>query len=103
MEIVRKRFALLDISHNYTFSYIDGAEQGDIYPGNYIMLLSNVCNTCYMHMGAPAAGIPPDGTPIIVIHTFKVELVVILDISAGAGIIFAIVCLVFNVVFRNKK
>lgn len=54
-------------------------------------------------MGAPAAGIPPDGTPIKVINTFKTALVVILDIAAAAGIIFAIVCLVFNVVFRKKK
>ena len=50
-----------------------------------------------------AAGIPPDGTPINVINTFKTELVVILDILAVAGIVFAIVCLVFNVVFRNRK
>ena len=39
MKIVRKRFALLDILHNYSFSYVDGAEQGDIYPGNQNMFM----------------------------------------------------------------
>lgn len=37
VEIVRKRFALLDILHNYSFSYVDGVEEGDIYPGSYAM------------------------------------------------------------------
>lgn len=48
-------------------------------------------------------GIPPDGTPISVINTFKLELVVIFDILAIFGIAFAIACLLFNIIFRNRK
>ena len=45
MNIVRKRFALLDILNNYSFSYVDGADQEDIYPGSY-MLIILLCNIC---------------------------------------------------------
>lgn len=48
-------------------------------------------------------GIPPDGKSKEVIHTYKTGLVVFIDILATFGIIFALVCLVFNVVFRNTR
>ena len=48
-------------------------------------------------------GIPPDGTPIVVINTLHTALIVIIDIIAVAGIVFATVCLIFNIVFRNKR
>ena len=50
-----------------------------------------------------ADGVPSDGTPINVIHTFKVEVVAIFDTLATVGIIFASVCLIFNIVFRKRK
>ena len=51
----------------------------------------------------PTASIPPDGTPITVVNTFKVELVAVFDISAAVGIMFAFVCLLFNILFRSRK
>ncbi len=48
-------------------------------------------------------GIPPDGTPIEIINTIHVALIIIMDIMAIVGVTFAIVCLVFNIVFRNKR
>ena len=50
-----------------------------------------------------ADGVPPDGTPINITNTFKVEVVAIFYSSAIAGIMFAIVCLLFNVIFRSKR
>lgn len=81
MGIVRTRFAILDISDNYAFSFASNMRDEDLYPD----------------------GIPPDGTPISVINTFKLELVVIFDILAIFGIAFAIACLLFNIIFRNRK
>ena len=48
-------------------------------------------------------GPPPDGTPVIVIHSFNIALVVLFDITAVLGIVFAIGCLIFNFVFKNRK
>uniref|UniRef100_A0A1X7SG58 G-protein coupled receptors family 3 profile domain-containing protein n=1 Tax=Amphimedon queenslandica TaxID=400682 RepID=A0A1X7SG58_AMPQE len=49
-------------------------------------------------------GVPPyDGFPVIGITTNSIALVVIYDIVAGIGIIFAIVCFIFNVIFRKKR
>ena len=40
MGISRKRFALLDISDNYSFSFVSGIGDSDVYPGKLIMELS---------------------------------------------------------------
>uniref|UniRef100_A0A1X7UIU2 G-protein coupled receptors family 3 profile domain-containing protein n=1 Tax=Amphimedon queenslandica TaxID=400682 RepID=A0A1X7UIU2_AMPQE len=49
-------------------------------------------------------GIPPyDGIPERGLDQNSIALIVIYDILAGFGIIFAAVCFIFNVVFRNKK
>ena len=48
-------------------------------------------------------GVPPDGTPVKIINTFMKELVVIFDVIAIAGIVFAVICLLFNVIFRKRK
>ena len=54
----------------------------------------------------PIGGSPPsDGSLIITENIQKnhLALVVIYDIIAFVGLIFVAVCLVFNIVFRNKK
>ena len=48
-------------------------------------------------------GIPSDGTPTKIFSGVHVAITVILDMFAIAGIIFAIVCLLFNVAFRKRK
>ncbi|XP_019853928.1 PREDICTED: gamma-aminobutyric acid type B receptor subunit 2-like [Amphimedon queenslandica] len=47
--------------------------------------------------------LPYDGFPVIGITTNSIALVVIYDIVAGIGIIFAIVCFIFNIIFRKKR
>lgn len=54
----------------------------------------------YIHS---AAGRPYDGQPNIETETVSVVLTVIFSLLATAGIVFAIVCLVFNITFRKKK
>ena len=49
-------------------------------------------------------GTPPyDGYEVDAIHQNHLALIIIYDIAAFVGLIFVVVCLVFNIVFRNKK
>ena len=49
------------------------------------------------------AGVPMDGTPQFVTNPPLLPLVVLMYTYATAGIVFALVCMVFNIVFRKKK
>ncbi len=51
------------------------------------------------HRGVP----PPDGSPLSTINPPLLSIAVLVYIYATAGIVFAVVCLVFNIVFRKKK
>ena len=61
----------------------------------------------YVHVKAKICittdGVPPDGTPQEVIHTFQLGLVIVFYFLAAVGTIFSVVCLLFNFVFRNKR
>ena len=46
---------------------------------------------------------PYDGTPREVLHLNHVSLVVIYSIFASAGLVFTIVCLLFTLIFREKR
>ena len=48
-------------------------------------------------------GIPPDGTPIHITHTYKTEVTVVFYILALCGVVFSVVCFAFNFIFRKKK
>ena len=48
-------------------------------------------------------GIPLDGSPEVSIHTFEIGLVIVFDVLATVGIVFAIGCLLFNFIFRERK
>ena len=51
----------------------------------------------------PTGGVPYDGAPRNQLHLNSPVLVYVYSIAALAGIVFAAVCLVFNIVFRNRK
>jgi gamma-aminobutyric acid type B receptor len=48
-------------------------------------------------------GSPPDGTPIEEINGVHLSVTVIFYVFSLIGIAFGVACLIFNVVFRNKK
>ena len=51
-----------------------------------------------------SGGEPPyDGVPIEEVVSVDLSLTVIFSVLATVGIAFAVVCLVFNFIFRNKK
>ena len=51
----------------------------------------------------PGGAIPYDGVPEEKEVSVDLSLTVIFFILATAGIVFAVACLVFNFLFRNKK
>ena len=48
-------------------------------------------------------GTPYDGRPIKIIEAVDISLTVIFIALATAGIVLAIVCLIFNFIFRERK
>ena len=47
--------------------------------------------------------VPYDGMPNRVVDTALTPVTVIIDLLAVVGIVFAVVCGIFNFVFRNKR
>ena len=47
-------------------------------------------------------GIPNDGVPIEDVVTVSVALTVVYVILATAGLVFAVGCLLFNLLYRNR-
>ena len=80
--LMREEVALIeDLEGNQTFTFLDGENNNSLWPG----------------------GVPLDGSPITVVNFPRLSLTVICYIYATAGIIVAIGCFVFNLVFRNRK
>ena len=50
-----------------------------------------------------ADGIPNDGIPIEEMVTIALPLTVVFVILATAGLLFTVVCLAFNFIFRERK
>lgn len=48
-------------------------------------------------------GIPPDGRPIMIVSTLSPWVVAFASILTGLLLIFAIICLCFNIIYRNRK
>ena len=76
--LVREEVALIGDQRN--FSFLDGESNTSLWPR-----------------------LPRDGSIIMVENFRRLSLTIICYIYATAGIIFAIICLVFNFVFRKEK
>uniref|UniRef100_A0A1X7VGX3 G-protein coupled receptors family 3 profile domain-containing protein n=1 Tax=Amphimedon queenslandica TaxID=400682 RepID=A0A1X7VGX3_AMPQE len=61
--------------------------------------LKGESNTSLWIGGSP----PYDGYPVDRLHSNHIVLVVIYSLTAGCGIVFAVLCLTFNIVYSNKK
>ncbi len=51
----------------------------------------------------PTDGTPPNGTPVKVIYTIHYGVTVAMVILCVIGLALAIVCLLFNIIFKDKK
>ena len=66
----------------------------------------NMCiKLMYIHicMYNCADGIPSDGIPIEEVVTVSIGLTVVYVILASVGIVFAIICLTFTFIFRERR
>ena len=50
-----------------------------------------------------ADGIPNDGTPIEEVVTVSVALTVVYVVFAVAGLVFTAVCIMFTIIFRERR
>ena len=51
----------------------------------------------------PSDGTPTDGVPIVNIVTVALPISVLYTILAFGGIVFAVACMIFNYIHREKK
>ena len=51
----------------------------------------------------PLGGVPFDGTPREKLQTVHLSVTVIFVVLSSAGIVFAVICVIFNFIFREKK
>ena len=58
---------------------------------------------CYSLSSLSSDGVPPDGRPVSTVSTYHIAVVIVFYTIALFGIAFAIVCLAFNIIFRNRK
>ena len=62
-----------------------------------------LCETMLLGHSIVVDGVPLDGSPEVVFHTFQIGLVVLFYVLAAVGIVFAVGCLLFNFIFRGRK
>lgn len=83
--LTRRTVALVHLNSDkqtdFNFTYTNGEDVSSVWP----------------------AGIPSDGTPIEVQHYPFLSLLVIVYLYTVTGLVFTVVCLVFNIVFRKHK
>ena len=61
-------------------------------------------NCCITSVPMPSpGGIPLDGTPLQMLRQINQILFITYTILASVGILFAILCLLFIIIFRKKK
>lgn len=48
-------------------------------------------------------GIPPDGTPIVIVNVLDWYVTFIGTLLMASAFVFILICLTFNIIFRNKK
>ena len=106
--ITRERFAYLDRTANYTFVFEPGFNDHEVFPGKLSVQAHNIiiiqCNiSVLLPQLCHIDGVPLDGTPAVVIHTHQIGLAIVFYILTTIGIAFAIGCLLFNFIYRERK
>ena len=65
--------------------------------------MGTLCNSSQNHWNAiHADGVPNDGIPIEEVVTVSEALTAVYVIFAVAGLVYAVVCLLFNLIYRKR-
>lgn len=78
-------------------NYLDNVTTTDIFPSQLTLL------HVYSSIDFLVDGIPPDGTPIKILNTVHIGIVVVIVIMQVVGLVIAFLCLLMNILFRSKK
>ena len=63
----------------------------------------NIAKMFNSDVNSPLDGTPYDGTPVEIPVTVDISLTVVFIVLSTTGIVFAIICLAFNFIFRDRK
>ena len=98
--IDRKTIAEVVVGNNDTrFVYAAGVDESQIWPG-----IKNTTLMMISFTGICIGGVPPyDGAARVELHTNDIGLEVVYSVTVFAGLMYTVVCLLFNTIFRKNK
>ena len=67
-----------------------------------VIVMAHELYTCVLITMLFIEGVSPDGRPEIVLNSILPPIAITVDLLALIGILFAIVCLLFNIIFRER-
>lgn len=88
-------------SQRSIFRFLKGESNTSLWIGK--LYNQNTGILLYYLFVLPGGSPPYDGYPVDTLHSNHIVLVVIYSLTAGCGIVFAVLCLTFNIVYSNKK
>ena len=92
--------AILPNSSILTFTSRENVHK--LWPGIQLWQQTNR-NTIYSFVYSLTGGVPYDGSAVDDVHHNHIAMVTIYSTLTTAGLIYTLVCLVFNIRFRNSK
>ena len=102
------QYGFVDRNMDFQYTYENGESDASVYPGkcddfSVIKILKVLLNFIHPTFVGHVDGIPPDGSPETVIHTYDTGLIATYYTFATFGTVFAVGCLLFNFAFKGKK
>lgn len=94
-----------DGTNDYVIDNQSELSPSTVWPGNMcatIIIIEHIDNQLNMKT-YHSDGVPFDGIPTMRMETVSIILAVVVYTLVAAGVVFAMVCLIFNFIFRNKK
>ena len=71
--------------------------------GQVILSHPHNCSNQCIYLPSSSDGIPNDGIPIEDLVTVSLVLTIVYALLAVSGLVFAVVCVFFTLIFRNRK
>ena len=100
LSLSKQTLAVLLGPNNFSFTYEPGVGDSNVFPGTQTFDYMHgkcIIKFCFVHLG----GVPLDGKPIRTTHTYKLWLVITYNTFVTFGLVFAVSCFMFNLIFRN--
>ena len=81
------------------FSYVNGEADSTLWPG-WFVYLTRIIVAKMLFVHADSTGIPPT---IVVVNVVRTPVYAYMIFLVTVGVVLSIVCLLFNIIFRNRK